>query len=119
MLVCKLGGLLNRRIYHMPISRALKLNYSDIKIIRTMYEECITTRGILLVQPEHDLSFKLMGIDCLLSGQRDTGLLMLDTEHFFDTQSREIFDESDENFSVKFKLIYTIGSQRPIKLSPD
>lgn len=28
-------------------------------------------------------------------------------------------DESDENLSVKFELIYTMGSQRPIELSPD
>lgn len=119
MLVSKLGGLLNRRIYHMPFSRSLKLGKYEADIIRKTYEDCMTKRGILLVQPEHILSFKLMGIECLLSNRRDTGRSMLSTQHYFDTKSRDIVDESDENFSVKFELIYTMGSQRPIELSPE
>jgi hypothetical protein len=118
MLVSKLGGLLNRRIYHLPFSRALKLNQHEADSIRKIYQGCMEQRGILLVQPEHILSFKLMGIECLLSGQKDTGKSMLSTQHFFDTKTRDLVDESDENFSVKFELIYTMGSQRPIELSP-
>lgn len=119
MLVSKLGGLLNRRIYHMPFSRALRMNQDTAYTIRKIYQDCMAKRGILLVQPEHILSFKLMGIECLLSGKRKTGKLMLDTQQFFDTRSRDIVDESDENFSVKFELIYTMGTQRPIELSPE
>ncbi|KAF2007622.1 hypothetical protein P154DRAFT_593169 [Amniculicola lignicola CBS 123094] len=119
MLVSKLGCLLNRRIYHMPFSRALKLKQHDADIIRKICQDCMANRGILLVQPEHLLSFKLMGIECLLSDRRDTGESMLSTQHFFDTKSRDIVDESDENFSVKFELVYTMGSQRPIELSPE
>ncbi len=77
MLVSKLGGLLNRRIYHMPFSRALKLSASQADIIGEIYQECVTKRGILLVQPEHILSFKLMGIECLLNGQLEVGRSLL------------------------------------------
>jgi hypothetical protein len=112
MLVAKLGGLLNRRIYHMPFSRALKLSPSEADAIGEMLQECRANRGILLVQPEHILSFKLMGIECLLSGQPDVGRSLLRTQHFFDTHSRDIVDESDENFSVKFELVYTMGMCR-------
>jgi hypothetical protein len=75
--IAKLGGLLNRRIYHMPFSRDLRLTANDADSIREMYEECMTNRGILLVQPEHLLSFKLMGLECLLSGQPDTARPLL------------------------------------------
>ena len=109
MLVSKLGGLLNRRIYHMPFSRALTLSASQADIIGEIYQECMTNRGIMLVQPEHILSFKLMGIECLLNGQPDVGRSLLRTQHFFDNKSRDIVDESDENFSVKFELVYTMG----------
>jgi hypothetical protein len=119
MLVSKLGGLLNRRIYHMPFSRALRLNKTDAASIGEMYQECMKDGGILLLQPEHILSFKLMGIECLLTDQRSTGKSLLRTQHFFDTKSRDIVDESDENFSVKFELVYTMGAQAPIEMSPD
>jgi hypothetical protein len=116
MLVSKLGGLLNRRIYHMPFSRALTLSASQANIIGEIYQECMANRGIVLVQPEHILSFKLMGIECLLNGQPDIGRSLLRTQHFFDNKSRDIVDESDENFSVKFELVYTMGKYngRPI-----
>ena len=31
------------------------------------------TGGVILVQPEHLLSFQLMGIECQLSSQEETG----------------------------------------------
>ncbi|KAH8724529.1 hypothetical protein GQ44DRAFT_827220 [Phaeosphaeriaceae sp. PMI808] len=119
MLASKLGGLLNRRIYHMPFSRALTLTAFQADSIREIYEECLANGGIMLVQPEHILSFKLMGIECLLNGKPNVGMSLLQTQDFFDTKSRDIVDESDENFSVKFELVYTIGTQRSIELSPE
>jgi len=55
MLVAKLGGLLNRKVYQMPFSRNLRLNAQDAHTIREIYEECIRERGVLLIQPEHIL----------------------------------------------------------------
>jgi hypothetical protein len=109
MLVSKLGGLLNRRIYQMPFSRGLTLSAVQANMIGNLYQECMVNRGIMLVQPEHILSFKLMGIECLLSGKPDVGRSLLRAQNFFDTNSRDIVDESDENFSVKFELVYTMG----------
>jgi hypothetical protein len=68
----------------------------------------------MLVQPEHILSFKLMAVEAGLSGQACAQSL-LDTQMFLDQMARDIVDESDENFSIKFKLIYTMGSQRLIE----
>jgi hypothetical protein len=119
MLVSKLGGLLDRRIYHMPFSRSLRLGEAEANAIGNIYRECMRNGGILLVHPEHILSFKLMGLECLMSGKEAVGNSLLSTQQFFDSSSRDIVDESDENFSVKFELVYTMGMQRPIELSPD
>ncbi|RDW87962.1 hypothetical protein BP5796_03656 [Coleophoma crateriformis] len=119
MLVSKLGGLLGRRIYHMPISRSLRLGVSEAESLWAMYAECMKNGGILLVQPEHVLSFKLMAIESILNDDDLLGQSLLKSLHFFDTESRDVIDESDENFSVKFELIYTMGLQQPVELSPD
>lgn len=118
MLVAKLGYLLNRRIYHMPLSRALRPDTSQAALIRQIHDECIANRGVMLVQPEHILSFKLMAVEAGLSGQACAQSL-LDTQMFLDNVARDIVDESDENFSVKFELVYTMGSQRPIEFAPE
>ncbi|KLJ08813.1 hypothetical protein EMPG_15752 [Blastomyces silverae] len=119
MLVSKLGGLLDRRVYHMPFSRALQIGKQEAKTIGDLYRECMSKGGILLVQPEHILSFELMGLECLISGKASVGRSLIKTQRFFDASSRDIVDESDENFSVKFELIYTMGMQRPVEHSPD
>ncbi|OQN95283.1 hypothetical protein B0A48_18754 [Cryoendolithus antarcticus] len=119
MLISKLGGLLNRRIYHMPFSRSLKLDETAASTVLDMLSECMSNGGILLVQPEHILSFRLMALECSISGKDDIGCGLMLAHDFFDWNSRDIVDESDENFSVHFELIYTMGMQRSIELSPD
>ncbi|KAF2194376.1 hypothetical protein K469DRAFT_725755 [Zopfia rhizophila CBS 207.26] len=91
------GGLLNRRIYHVSFSRALSLNEAQAEAIGRMYRSCMANGGILLVQPEHILSFKLMGLECLITGH----------------------ERKRRNFSMKFELVYTMGIQRPIEFSPE
>lgn len=118
MLVSKVGGLCNRQVYHMPFSRSLQLDLAQVNIINQTYRECMETGGILLVQPEHILSFQLMGIESTLARKHEISQSLLNTQNFFKTQSRDIVDESDENFSVKFELVYTMGTQRSIDLSP-
>ncbi|RYP92762.1 hypothetical protein DL770_001151 [Monosporascus sp. CRB-9-2] len=127
MLVTKLGGLLDRQM-------------------RRTLTECMENGGVLLVQPEHLLSFKLMGIEYVgcsptkasaysteanpdptsASGvaltkaeSYSTGIELLKTQNFLDQHCRDIIDESDENFNVKFELIYTIGLPVPVEMSPE
>lgn len=119
MLVAKLGGMLGRRVYQMPFSRNLRLSTSDARMIRQIYEDCISNRGVLLIQPEHILSFKLMAIECVLTDQKETSRSLLSTQAFFDRVSVDCVDESDENFSVKFELVYTMGEQQSIEFAPE
>ncbi|RYP24740.1 hypothetical protein DL765_000286 [Monosporascus sp. GIB2] len=146
MLVTKLGGLLDRQVFFMPFSRSIAMDAAKIQQIRRTLTECMENGGVLLVQPEHLLSFKLMGIEHIgcspvkasaystetnpdptsASGVASTkaesysvGIEVLKTQKFLDQHCRDIIDESDENFSVKFELIYTIGLQAPVEMSPE
>jgi hypothetical protein len=120
MLISKLGGLLDRRVYYMPISRSLKFDSSKANIIQSILQDCMENGGVLLVQPEHILSLQLMATECYISGGReDVGRELMLTLDFLDQYARDVVDESDENFSVKFELVYTMGTQRPIEFGPD
>ncbi|KAI9803787.1 MAG: hypothetical protein M1825_001667 [Sarcosagium campestre] len=118
MLLARLGGLLNRRVFLLPISRSVRFDLKKARRVRKICEKCRQARGILLVQPEHLLSFELMGIERLLSGDPEVGGLLVETRFWLDGCSRDILDESDEILSARFELIYTMGEQRPIELSP-
>ncbi|KAK3689059.1 hypothetical protein B0T22DRAFT_513134 [Podospora appendiculata] len=121
-LVNKLGGILNRRVFFLPLSRTVRLTADDVNIVKRMIDTCKRGGHVFLVQPEHLLSFKLMGIEGIRSDNPDTdalGAMILKTHQEFEWASRDIVDESDENFSVKFELIYTMGAQKTIEMSSD
>ncbi|KAK3323063.1 hypothetical protein B0H66DRAFT_515810 [Apodospora peruviana] len=123
MLIGKLGGLINRRIFYLPFSRSVQLSMTQVKAVRGMLDACKDEGGILLVQPEQLLSFKLMGIDKTFVTDGETkdslGSAIVRLHQDFEMVSRDIVDESDENFSVKFELIYTMGTQEAVEMSPD
>lgn len=119
VLLEKLGGMLGRRIFHMPISRSVRLDVHKARQIRNLCDECMRMGGVLLVQPEHLLSFELMGHERLLSGESELGNTLIETQRWLEDHSRDILDESDEILSVRFELVYTLGTQRMIEFSPD
>ncbi|KAF2803743.1 uncharacterized protein BDZ99DRAFT_399090 [Mytilinidion resinicola] len=116
-LISKCSGLLARPIYYMPFSRSLRVSTEQAAQIRELYQECMRMGGILLSQPEHLLSFELMGYESILSEQLRVGHEMVKTQHWLHDHARDILDESDEILSVIFELIYTIGTQRQIEFS--
>ncbi|RDA94782.1 hypothetical protein CP533_4222 [Ophiocordyceps camponoti-saundersi (nom. inval.)] len=116
------GGLLGRRLYHLPFARAIKLEKDEALAIESICKACREDCGILVVQPEHILSLQLMAILKHTSGNPEdeaVGSILGRTLDFLDKHGRDIIDESDENFSPKFELIYTIGNQRPVEFAPD
>lgn len=135
MLVQKLGGLVNRRIFYMPFSRGVKITQKSARAIRLLYEECMESGGIFLVQPEHVLSFKLVGLEWLHNSKENKKInqdnggdeasdgkvadMLLDTQRWLEKYSRDILDESDEIMNVRHELIYTIGSSKHIENHPD
>ncbi|KAK3987282.1 hypothetical protein QBC44DRAFT_127707 [Cladorrhinum sp. PSN332] len=130
LLISKLGGLMNRRVFYLPFSRSIQLSDCDVTVAREMIEKCKIEGGVLLVQPEHLLSLKLMGIDKswapeeeeekqMRTDDRSLGEKITSLYQDFESISRDIVDESDENFSVKFELIYTMGAQEAVEMSPN
>ncbi|KAG8689701.1 hypothetical protein FRC11_001144 [Ceratobasidium sp. 423] len=143
LLVSRLSGLANRRIYYMPFGRHIGIDDSDIQTLRGLYEECMREGGILVAQPEHILSFKLMGIDRLICSNSPSdnpsdspsdcsgGSSRDSSNHFLvanalrglqdwlQTHTRDILDESDEILHVRYQLVYTIGKQQPLDDHPD
>ncbi|KAK0738067.1 hypothetical protein B0T18DRAFT_394422 [Schizothecium vesticola] len=120
-LIAKLGGLVNRRVFYLPFSRSIRLSAAQMETVRQIIKTCREQGGVLLMQPEHLLSFKLMGIEKIWnegSGSATASGDALKLYQEFEEVSRYIVDESDENFSVKFELIYTMGSQQPVEMSP-
>ncbi|KAF5620121.1 hypothetical protein F52700_11441 [Fusarium sp. NRRL 52700] len=119
MLMSKLSGLLDRPVYLLPFSRDTKMDLQTADAIQCLMKRCMEEGGVLMVQPEHLLSFQLMEVESRIDGDMKLADAMSQTRNLFDRFSRDVVDESDENFSVKFELIYTLGKQRPIELSPD
>ena len=112
-LLCRtLSGLTNRRIFYIPIDRDLRPDPALAKKIHDLFVECMEAGGILLCQPEHILSFKLMALETLSS--RPSSPLsqsLLSTHRWLEENARDILDESDEILSPKYQLVYTVGTQ--------
>ena len=113
------GGLVDRQVYFLPFSRKISINDSVVSQIEALRKSCLEQRGVLLAQPEHILSFKLMGIERLLSGELSVASRLMTSQSWLESYARDTLDESDELLDVKFQLIYTLGSQRLMDGQPD
>lgn len=121
ILAQRLGGLANRRIFYLPFSRSFQPDATSVQQIQDTYEECMRLGGILLVQPEHILSFRLMGLERLVgdSQKRLFATELLRSQDWLHANARDILDESDEILNVRYQLIYTMGNQHPLEAHPD
>ncbi|KAG2069011.1 hypothetical protein BDR04DRAFT_722981 [Suillus decipiens] len=119
LLVERLSGLAQRRIFYVPFSRTLSVNSSQVQMYRDLMQECMDTKGILVVQPDHILSFQLMAVDRQLLPQSEAAEDILQTQLWLDNHTRDILDESDEILHVRYQLVYTIGLQKSLQGHPD
>ncbi|KAG1750373.1 uncharacterized protein EDB91DRAFT_1243950 [Suillus paluster] len=119
LLVERLSGLAQRRIFYIPFSRALSIDSSKVQMYRDLMQECMDTRGILVVQPDHILSFQLMTVDRQLSSRTEAPREMLQAQLWLDSHTRDILDESDEILHVRYQLVYTVGLQRSLQGHPE
>jgi hypothetical protein len=107
----RLGGMLNRLIYHIPFSRDTPLDERLLRQLWAMYIDCQKQRGILIVLPEQVLSFRLVGLD-LMSKTPALAHQVIELEEWLQSNCRNVIDESDEILDPKFQLVYTVGSQQ-------
>jgi hypothetical protein len=124
LLVSKLSGLANRPIFYVPISRSPHMTTSLVRTISDLYQQCVAKGGVLVTQPEHTLSLKLLHIDNLLRphGNSKEGSIAEELgalRDWLDRVSRDVLDESDEILHVRYQLIYTAGEQMPVDDHPN
>ncbi len=115
----RLGGLVKRPVYFMPFSRKTSIDKAAVGEMQSMYADCMAKGGVIIAHPEHILSFKLMGVERMASGDRDLGLELMKAQAWLEDHCRDVLDESDEILDVKFQLIYTLGTQRNMDGQPD
>ncbi|TLD09799.1 hypothetical protein PspLS_11577 [Pyricularia sp. CBS 133598] len=125
ILKSKLGGLLNRRVEYLPISRAIKMTAEKANFIADRLTSCAEQGSVLLVQPEELLSLRLMTIEMSqqnfdngTDGNRARNILS-GIEDYMHSSARDIIDESDQVLRPSYELVYTMGAAVPVELSPD
>ncbi|KAJ7221940.1 hypothetical protein C8J57DRAFT_1593700 [Mycena rebaudengoi] len=113
-------GLANRRLFYLPFSRDIPLDSAKIQQIEALLKECAAVGGILLCQPEHILSFQLMGLHTFCENGEFSGdaQKLMKTQEWLDSTARDILDESDEILSVRYQLIYTVGTASALEGQP-
>jgi hypothetical protein len=124
LLATRIGGMVNRRVYYLPFSRQSNLKGGALQTLEAMYQECTKLGGVLLAQPEHILSLKLLTIDTCISTLQDTALKttaidLQRVQKWLKEHARDCLDESDELLSCQYQLIYTWGTQQHLDDSPD
>ena len=124
LLVSRLSGLVNRPVFYVPFSRSLRMDTSLVRTISNLYKRCVADGGVLVIQPEHILSQKLMCIDTLLTshGDRKESSIageLKDLQDWLAQVSRDVLDESDEILHVRYQLVYTIGESMPVEDHPN
>lgn len=68
LLSSRLGGLINRRIKHVPFFRKTRTDINTIQAYHAIHHGVCECRGVLLALPEHLLSFQLSGLQELSNG---------------------------------------------------
>nr|XP_047135562.1 uncharacterized protein LOC124812700 [Hydra vulgaris] len=107
LLVDKLGGLLNRRVYIVPCRR--DINFNPLKILR-VYTECLLGRGLMLTTPEHRLSLNLKTLEhCRKKSEEALNFYQLRCWH--QKHICDVLEEADEILNVKYQVVYTLGEQ--------
>src|SRR6266404_2621417 len=124
LLIGRLSGLADRRIFYVPFSRNLGMSTPVVKSISNLYETCVRDGGVLVVQPEHLLSQKLMCIDTLITPEGNTEKVPFSGDlaallDWLAGVSRDVLDESDEILHVRYQLVYTAGEQKPVDDHPN
>ncbi|KAK8219055.1 hypothetical protein IWZ01DRAFT_565077 [Phyllosticta capitalensis] len=107
----RIGGLVDRAVYHLPFSRSTKLDEDRVSSLRKIFAECMDRQGVILALPEHIFSFRLMGRETL-SKHQALALSEISLDEWQKQNCRDVLDESDELLDSRHQLVYSIGHQQ-------
>ncbi|KAL3481036.1 hypothetical protein BJX99DRAFT_254014 [Aspergillus californicus] len=111
MIQSRLGDLVGREILHIPFARRSPTGPDSIRKYRAFHEETLQRYGIMLTIPQHVLSFRLNGFQCLEDSRSESADAIFSTQSWMADVCRDVIDECDFSLAVKTQLIYPSGSQ--------
>lgn len=114
----RLGGLVDRRIFHAPFTRENRLDETELSQLRAQFEKCQQDQCIVVTLPEHMMSFRLMGRERLQT-QPQLAWEMVGLEKWLGATCRDVLDESDAILDPRFQLVYSMGTQRIMDGQPE
>ncbi|KAF5720872.1 hypothetical protein FGLOB1_508 [Fusarium globosum] len=82
------------------------------------FEDMLKSGGVMICQPEHQMSFMLSGRQRLLDEQPAQAGPMIKVQEWLTRVSRDILDESDYTLAVRTQLIYPSGAQTTVDGHP-
>ena len=118
LLQARLGGLLGRRINHIPFSRKTSTSRETIRLFHDIHRETLRASGVILALPEHIMSFMLSGLQRLSDSRIPEATPMANIQAWLKKVCRDILDESDFTLAVRTQLIYPSGSQTTVDGHP-
>lgn len=118
LLQARLGGLIGRKIKHVPFSRRSSTAIDDLKAYHDLHLEMLRHGGTMLTLPEHMLSFQLSGLQELSNGHIEQATLMMRLQDWLMRKCRDILDECDHMLAVKTQLIYPSGARTMVDGHP-
>ena len=119
LLQARLGGLIGRKVKHVPFFRRSSTAIKDIDAYRHFHLQMLREGGIMLTLPEHMLSFQLSGLQELSNNHVQEAASMLEFQKWLIRNCRDILDECDHMLAVKTQLIYPSGAQTMVDGHPD
>jgi len=111
LLQSRLGGMLNRRICHVPFSRRTMTTEGNVRSYFSVNNRLMKATGVMLCLPEHSLSFMLSGQQRVLDNKLAEAKPMIRVQSWLRSVCRDILDESDYTLAARTQLIYPSGSQ--------
>ncbi|CVK86307.1 uncharacterized protein FPRN_06247 [Fusarium proliferatum] len=118
LLQARLGGILGRGIRHVPFSRRTPSTEKNIRAYHSIHRDMLKSGGVMICQPEHQMSFMLSGRQRLLDEQPAQAGPMIKVQEWLTRVSRDILDESDYTLAVRTQLIYPSGAQTTVDGHP-
>ncbi|KAI1080316.1 hypothetical protein F5B20DRAFT_589398 [Whalleya microplaca] len=114
----RLGGLIGRELSHVPFSRRTPTKEDHIKLFHKIHRDIQKKRGVMICLPEHQMSFKLSGLQRVLDQRIPEANMMIRVQDWLQSCARDVLDESDHTLAVKTQLIYPSGSQMAVNGHP-
>ena len=118
LLQARLGGLVGRKIKHVPFSRRSPTTNDHLTAYHDLHHEMLREGGLVLTLPEHMLSFQLSGLQELSNGNSEQARFMMNLQEWLKRECRDILDECDHMLAVKTQLIYPSGAQTTVDGHP-